>query len=826
MSSWTLGRTPSSTDTWKSVCYGNGKFVAVSDNFKIMVSSNNGASWEYATTVPITTSPWSSVCYGNGIFVVVSNLILNNQISGSIMTSSDGNTWYARNAPSNNTGNWVSICYADHPTYGMFLAIAFDFKSMYSIDGIEWYYQIMPGSLANRQTKLNTICYGNNLFIALGSEQTCILTATFNEPFGINTWATQIRNGVALIWKYLTEIILNNTGFSYWFFGQNYLSICYGNGVFVAVSSFTMISIDGLNWIPIEDGEDSNNIFFTYNNILRRSICFGEGLFVAAAFTESFQVPFSKNIMTSTNGMDWTLQNTPFNKPWTSVCYGGGYFVAVSNAGTGPTQAMFSRLPPSPPPTSWIIRASPHNKLWSSIFYGNGLFVAVSNDEYVMTSKTGLTDWELYQCPRGNWTSVCYGTPIINSVVVPTFVAVSYTDNYYSIMTSSNGITWRSRSPPENNPSRWTSVCYGNDKFVAANDMSGNTATVAFMTSIDGITWTSGNVPTNNKSWKNICFGNNLFVACATSGNYAHFAVSQNGTNWNVHINRYFNGGSINAICYGNGIFVAILTDVGVVLTSSNVTYASSTWTPRILAASLQITWQSVCFAEGLFVAVSKTGTGNRIMTSPDGITWTGQYASANNAWQSVCYGAFSFVAVSNRGYGTRVMTLESPSISCYLIGTKILCFVDNEEIYVPIEDIRKGTLVKTLLHGYLPVKLIGKRTYINNPQDPLHCVFKMKETGLTVSGSHIILVDELPSHLPLKYEFYTKNHKIDDKFILIACDSDLFEPVADNNEYTLYHLCLESESADDHFGIWAEGVLSESTSENDYISTYYVNTG
>jgi hypothetical protein len=543
--------------------------------------------------------------------------------------------------------------------------------------------------------------------------------------------------------------------------------------------------------------------------------------------------------MTSVDGFNWILRNTPYNASWSSVCYGEGYFVAVYESWffdypppTNKTQAMYSPQLPPPPSTTWIIRSSPSNKKWSSICYGNGLFVAVSKDGFVMTSKIGVNNWALQTCPVQDWSSVCYGTPLINSVIVPIFVAVSYTPFIYNIMTSLDGITWTSQSSPTNNPSKWTSVCYGNNIFVAANDLGGTTTTVAFMTSANGTDWTSIYAPINNQMWKNICYGNNLFIACATAfinNNYcAFFAVSQNGTNWNVHVNRYTNAlsFSIDAICYGNGIFVAVLTNIGVVLTSSNVSYESSSWTPRTLDSSLRISWKSVCFGDGLFVAVSKTGTGNRVMISPDGINWTSQYASANNAWQSICYGVFSFVAVSNTGYGNQIMTSETPSISCYLVGTKILCLVDNAEIYVPIEDLRKGTLVKTLLHGYLPVKLIGKRTYINNPHDPLRCVFKMKETGLTVSGSHIILVDELPSHLPLKYEFYTKNHKIDDKFILIACDSDLFEPVADHNEYTLYHLCLESNSTNDHFGIWADGVLSESTSENDYISAYFENTG
>ena len=47
---------------------------------------------------------------------------------------------------------------------------------------------------------------------------------------------------------------------------------------------------------------------------------------------------------------------------------------------------------------------------------------------------------------------------------------------------------------------------------------------------------------------------------------------------------------------------------------------------------------------------------GNRVMTSPDGITWTSRTSAADNAWYSVAYGDGLFVAVSGDGTD-RVMT-------------------------------------------------------------------------------------------------------------------------------------------------------------------------
>ncbi len=51
---------------------------------------------------------------------------------------------------------------------------------------------------------------------------------------------------------------------------------------------------------------------------------------------------------------------------------------------------------------------------------------------------------------------------------------------------------------------------------------------------------------------------------------------------------------------------------------------------------------------------MATSGTGNRVMTSPDGITWTAQTSAANNNWQQVVWGGPAgqekFVAVANSG--------------------------------------------------------------------------------------------------------------------------------------------------------------------------------
>ncbi len=93
------------------------------------------------------------------------------------------------------------------------------------------------------------------------------------------------------------------------------------------------------------------------------------------------------------------------------------------------------------------------------------------------------------------------------------------------------------------------------------------------------------------------------------------------------------------SVCFGNNTFVAV-SDIGSVELPMNSVMTSPNgvdWVTRVSAAANQ--WQAVCFGNGLFVAVSDSGTGNRVQTSPDGITWTARASASNDSWFSVCFG-------------------------------------------------------------------------------------------------------------------------------------------------------------------------------------------
>jgi hypothetical protein len=466
---------------------------------------------------------------------------------------------------------------------------------------------------------------------------------------------------------------------------------------------------------------------------------------------------------------------------------------------------------------AWELKATNDNSWWS-VCYGNGLFVAVAasgTDNRVMTSPDGNTWTTRTSAADNDWQSVCYGEVTTNGITSGLFVAVAISGTGNRVMTSPDGITWTIRTSAADNT--WVSVCYGNGKFVAVSQSG--TGPDRIMFSSDGMSWACPtSLPVNDAfGLASVCYGNGVFVAVCMNGT-TRVMVSSNGETWDRKSCPPISWGSV---CYGAGLFVAVAYGgTNRVMTSSN---NGATWTSRSAPSD---DWISVCYGNGLFVAVTYTGKPNtdtivggylNTMTSTNGTLWTLKASPSSNSWLSVCYGDGLYVATAFNGDSNRIMT--NGVFSCYYKTAEILCFIDNEEKYICISDIKEGDLVKTYKHGYVKVSLIGKMPCISSPNGTnTECLYKLKNGSLIVSGGHYLLVDELPENL--KYAFYSNNITIDDKKILLTCDSNDFEKVEEIMRTELYHLVLESESETQQYGIYANNVLTESCSRKYFLST------
>ena len=166
----------------------------------------------------------------------------------------------------------------------------------------------------------------------------------------------------------------------------------------------------------------------------------------------------------------------------------------------------------------------------------------------------------------------------------------------------------------------------------------------------------------------------------------------------------------------------------------------------------------------------------------------------------------------------------------CFNKGTKILCLdSNNNEVYRPIEEIQPGTLVKTVKNGYLLVSMCGSRQMINNPDTWESCMYRMPKTGamtddLIVTGGHSILVPQIdPVELPtLKSYLSGKTYVLDGYYMMLAAASKSFVKLDNYDSYTYYHLVLESADEDRRYGIWRNGVLTETQSRHDFLLNTY----
>jgi hypothetical protein len=158
------------------------------------------------------------------------------------------------------------------------------------------------------------------------------------------------------------------------------------------------------------------------------------------------------------------------------------------------------------------------------------------------------------------------------------------------------------------------------------------------------------------------------------------------------------------------------------------------------------------------------------------------------------------------------------PAAPCFLDGTTILCQVDGEEKYIPIEDMRNDTLVKTSRDGFKKVVAIGKGVLENpdNDERTENRLYKCTPANypeltenLYITGCHSILVNTITD----KQKEDTIKHlgKIfitDKKYRLIACVDERAEPWNSSGCYTIWHFALENADDGMNYGVYANGGL------------------
>ena len=157
----------------------------------------------------------------------------------------------------------------------------------------------------------------------------------------------------------------------------------------------------------------------------------------------------------------------------------------------------------------------------------------------------------------------------------------------------------------------------------------------------------------------------------------------------------------------------------------------------------------------------------------------------------------------------------------CFLKGSKILCQENGTEVYRKIEEIKIGTLVKTILNGYIPVEIIKISTIYNSGDDTrtkerLYLLSKSIYPELTdnliITGGHSVLVDKLTDKqredtiTSVGTVFCTEN-----KYRLLSYLDERAVPYPHKGTFEIYHICLQNTREQVNYGIYANGLLVES---------------
>ena len=263
--------------------------------------------------------------------------------------------------------NYNRICFGkvqstEGEAHGMFVGINIEGFTIYSTDG----KQIEYGPIKANDTNWYDVCYGNNVFIATGTKAyTSDDGIIFNDTDINGLLVNDICYGKVLNTQKPYNIYLGvGDNCNYWWskddlnFTNDYMigtsgdfvSICYGNGIFVAVAMYTIM------WAQDETGfkcceTDVNGIKWT-------NICYGNGVFVVVS-----RDGWSGY---STDGNIFTLQE--LHGMWKKICYGNGIFIAIDNEdyawSTDGKNFDYGKI-------------GIKNVEWEDMCYGNGVFLLI-----------------------------------------------------------------------------------------------------------------------------------------------------------------------------------------------------------------------------------------------------------------------------------------------------------------------------------------------------------------------------------------------------------------------------------------------------------------
>lgn len=277
---------------------------------------------------------YRSIAYGNGRFVAI--------ISGynELATSTDGINWSSVNLPSYQL--WTDIAYGN----GRFMAISLTNNfGITSTDGLNWNTINLPAVVSNSSvSQYTSITFGNGLFVISGINLNNSLFAAYSTNgsswtiSNLPQWGNEHNLIRYVNGKFINVQYYNNNSYNYYNLSDNGITwttsgsaiggpstpirdVVFGNSTIVAVENSSRIyrSTNATTW--------TSTTVITAN---WNSISYGNGKFVVIA-------DGTAQALTSSDGATWTVVSLPTSSFWKDITYGThiNKFVAIGSGGAG-----------------------------------------------------------------------------------------------------------------------------------------------------------------------------------------------------------------------------------------------------------------------------------------------------------------------------------------------------------------------------------------------------------------------------------------------------------------------------------------------------------
>ena len=286
-------------------------------------------------------------------------------------------------------------------------------------------------------------------------------------------------------------------------------------------------------------------------------------------------------------------------------------------------------------------------------------------------------------------------------------------------------------------------------------------------------------------------------------------------------------GGGANffpkAIAYGNSKWV-----VGGSGTSTNNIFSATagdlgTWSgARIFGTGGIVNSVVYDTKRSMWLAFGQTSTPGTttVYYSTNATTWAIGNQAFNGSANAVARNlSGDLVLAGQDSTGLNFYTAVVPP--CFKEDTKIL----TDKGYVVVQNLRKGDMVKTVSHGLVPIHAIGVR-----PFEHLCRKERIKEQlyvcsqknypqlfeDLVITGCHSVLVPEFesPQQRAETEESMDGIYITDNHYRLPACVDRRAEVYPVSGKFNVYHIALENSDYYMNYGVYANGLLVESTSK------------